>query len=311
MDDTRYHIFVSSAPGIEPLLARECQNLNFNQTQETPSPDPARSVDDGGGVLLEGGLQDVYSANLHLRTASRVSVRMGAFYADSFAELRKKAARLDWSKFIHPGRELNISVTCHKSRLYHSDAVAERVLGAINDSLIRRNAGSRSPETSANASTRPDAMPGASNACAGTWRRRWAPPRRHPRSFPGELGDRSLEMGSPRTVEILEALEWLSRTPGERKRTPPPDLTPLSEAETGAVREALEAAEMGIDVERILHGERGAERQLQRPIDRRTGRIAPLKTLPPFLEILRSLLCPGVSSFDAESPDIKCPPGNS
>ncbi len=142
MDDTRLHIFVSCAPGIETLLARECQNLNLKQTQETSSPDPARSVDDGGGILLEGGLLDLYSANLHLRTASRVSVRMGAFYAASFAELRKKAARLEWSKFILPGRELNISVTCHKSRLYHSDAVAERVLGAINDSFTRRNAGS-------------------------------------------------------------------------------------------------------------------------------------------------------------------------
>jgi hypothetical protein len=94
-------------------------------------------------------------------------------------------------------------------------------------------------------------------------------------------------MGSPRVEEILEALGWLALTPGERRKAKPPDLTPLSDAETAAVREALEAAELGIDVPTILVLERHVEKMLQTPEDRRRGRIAPPEHLPPLLEILR------------------------
>jgi putative N6-adenine-specific DNA methylase len=80
-------------------------------------------------------LKAVYMANLWLRTASRVLLRLGEFHAAAFSELRKKAGRLEWERFIIPGRAVAIRVTCRKSRLYHSDAVAERVAGAIADRL--------------------------------------------------------------------------------------------------------------------------------------------------------------------------------
>ena len=94
-------------------------------------------------------------------------------------------------------------------------------------------------------------------------------------------------MGSPRVEEILEALQWLALTLGEQRKTPPPVLTPLSEAETGAVRAALEAAEMGTDVASLFELERIVEELLQSPADRKRGRIAPEANLPPILEILR------------------------
>jgi len=60
-------------------------------------------------------------------------LRLGEFFAITFAELRKKASKLDWEKYILPGQKVVVQAICHKSRLYHSDAVAERILGAIND----------------------------------------------------------------------------------------------------------------------------------------------------------------------------------
>jgi putative N6-adenine-specific DNA methylase len=86
-------------------------------------------------VEFRGDLQAVYRANLHLRTASRVLVRMGEFYAAAFSELRKKAGRLAWERYLAPGHPVALHVTCRRSRLYHSDAVAERVAGAIGDRL--------------------------------------------------------------------------------------------------------------------------------------------------------------------------------
>jgi putative N6-adenine-specific DNA methylase len=86
-------------------------------------------------VVFQGGLEELYKANLHLRTASRVLVRLGDFYAAAFSELRKKAGRLAWERFLTPGQPVLLHVTCHKSKLYHSGGVAERVLGAIGDRL--------------------------------------------------------------------------------------------------------------------------------------------------------------------------------
>jgi putative N6-adenine-specific DNA methylase len=88
-----------------------------------------------GGVTFAGGQRQLYQANLHLRTASRVLVRVGEFYAAAFAELRKKASRLAWELYLRPGQPVAIHTSCHKSKLYHSDAVAERVAGAVGDRL--------------------------------------------------------------------------------------------------------------------------------------------------------------------------------
>jgi putative N6-adenine-specific DNA methylase len=86
-------------------------------------------------VSFDGDLQAVYRANLHLRTASRLLARLGEFRATSFAELRKKAGLLGWEAFLAPGQPAALHVTCRKSKLYHSEAVAERVAGAIGDRL--------------------------------------------------------------------------------------------------------------------------------------------------------------------------------
>jgi len=118
------------------ILAQELKALNLTILEPEPATAASKNrvlPDDPGGWLLSGSLEDVYRSNLYLRTASRVSVRLGEFYAAAFSELRKKASRLEWERYLSPGQPVHLSVTCHKSRLYHSDAVAERVVGAIND----------------------------------------------------------------------------------------------------------------------------------------------------------------------------------
>jgi putative N6-adenine-specific DNA methylase len=88
-----------------------------------------------GGIEFQGSLYDVYRANLYLRTASRVLVRLGEFYTSAFPELRRKAGRVLWENYLAPERPIALRVTCKKSRLYHEGAVAERVAGAIADRL--------------------------------------------------------------------------------------------------------------------------------------------------------------------------------
>ncbi len=124
-------LFAVCAPGLEPFTAQELEALNLTRG---PSPSGGQAYEPGG-VEFQGTLQDVYRANLHLRSASRVLVRLGDFHAAAFSELRKKAGRLAWENYLSPGRPVALRVSCHRSRLYHEGAVAERLVGAIADRL--------------------------------------------------------------------------------------------------------------------------------------------------------------------------------
>ncbi len=125
-------LFAVSAPGLEPFTAQELTQLQLR-------PQAAASSDEKeGGWAFQGNRRALYRANLHLRTASRILVRVGEFYAASFSELRAKAARLPWENYVaHTQLAVAVRATCHKSRLYHSSAVAERIAGAIGDRLGR------------------------------------------------------------------------------------------------------------------------------------------------------------------------------
>jgi len=122
-------LFAVCAPGLESFVARELHQLGLR------SGDESGSAYEPGGIEFQGSLHDAYRTNLHLRTASRVLVRLGQFYAAEFPELRRKAGRLLWENYLAPERLIALRVTCQRSRLYHETAVAERVAGAIEDRL--------------------------------------------------------------------------------------------------------------------------------------------------------------------------------
>ena len=117
----RWSAFAITAPGIAPITAAELDALGV--AHAPPGPD---------GVAFDADIRTVALTNLWLRTASRIVVRLGEFKAQGFAELEKGASRLPWQKVLLPGQPVAVKVTCRKSRLYHSDAVAERVVRQIN-----------------------------------------------------------------------------------------------------------------------------------------------------------------------------------
>jgi putative N6-adenine-specific DNA methylase len=115
-------IFCAVAPGLEALAARELEQQGLGGARVVP-----------GGLELEGDLVDAYRINLWSRVAGRVLVRLGSFRAAAFPELREHAEGLPWELFVSPSRPLAYRVTSRKSRLYHTDAVAERVHAAIQE----------------------------------------------------------------------------------------------------------------------------------------------------------------------------------
>lgn len=112
--------FAVTAPGLEPVAAREARALGLPAVRET-----------AGGVSFSGSSRDLVRANLHLRTASRVVVRIAEFQAEAFYDLERRSARVPWADYLATGGSFRVRATCRKSRLYHSDAVAERVGSAI------------------------------------------------------------------------------------------------------------------------------------------------------------------------------------
>jgi putative N6-adenine-specific DNA methylase len=66
-----------------------------------------------------------------------VLVRLGSVRATSFAALVKEAQSLPFELAVAPGATVGLRVTCRKSRLYHSGAVAERLHAALQERLGR------------------------------------------------------------------------------------------------------------------------------------------------------------------------------
>lgn len=120
----RLSFFAVCPPGLESIARAELFALGLNQPQIVP-----------GGLEFSGFLSHLYRVNLWSRTVSRVLLRMGEFEAKTFQELNRKATAIAWEEFLPYGVTLSVRATCHKSKLYHSDGVAQRIQEAITTRL--------------------------------------------------------------------------------------------------------------------------------------------------------------------------------
>lgn len=118
---TTYDTLVVTAPGLEKITQGELASLGVQ---------PCAAVEPGA-IPVRVPLQTLYTLNLNLRSASRITVLAASFRARSFAELERRAKAVAWEDWLGDAGRVRLRVTCRKSRLYHSDAVAERVAGAI------------------------------------------------------------------------------------------------------------------------------------------------------------------------------------
>ena len=78
-----------------------------------------------GLVPFTATSRQLYAACLHSSVASRLLVRMAQFPARTFAALEREAAAVDWSPWTATGGTFRVSAV--KSRLFHTEAIAERL----------------------------------------------------------------------------------------------------------------------------------------------------------------------------------------
>jgi len=115
-------IFLVAPPGLEPVLAEEARERGFEGVTVTE-----------GGVAVRGGWPEVWRANLELRGAGRVLVRLGAFRAMHLAQLDKRARKFPWGEVLRPDVPVKVEATCRASRIYHAGAAAQRIEAALRE----------------------------------------------------------------------------------------------------------------------------------------------------------------------------------
>ncbi|SNT23476.1 THUMP domain-containing class I SAM-dependent RNA methyltransferase [Tropicimonas sediminicola] len=117
-------IFLVATPGLEDALLSETLERGFSGASIIP-----------GGVEFRGGWPEVWRANLELRGATRVLARIGAFRAFHLAQLDKRARKFPWAEVLRPDVPVRVEASCHRSKIYHKAAAAQRVARAITETL--------------------------------------------------------------------------------------------------------------------------------------------------------------------------------
>lgn len=94
--------------GLESILKREIQDLGYEIVQ----------VEDGR-VTFRGGIDAAGRANIFLRTAERILLKVGSFKAYTFDELFEKTKALPWERYIpEDGKFWVTKASSVKSRLF-------------------------------------------------------------------------------------------------------------------------------------------------------------------------------------------------
>ncbi len=117
-------IFLACPPGLEDVLRDEARELGWAKAQSVP-----------GGVEFEGGWPDVWRANLELRGATRVLVRIGSFLAFHPAQLDKRSRKFNWGAVLRPDVPVRVEVVSKRSKIYHAGAAKQRIERAITEEL--------------------------------------------------------------------------------------------------------------------------------------------------------------------------------
>ncbi len=111
--------------GMEKMLATEIKNLGF-EIEKT----------EDGRVTYKTGEDGIAKANMWLRCAERVNLKVAEFEARTFDELYENTKRINWAKYIPYGAQFPISkASSIKSKLFSTTDVQSIVKKAIVDNL--------------------------------------------------------------------------------------------------------------------------------------------------------------------------------
>jgi putative N6-adenine-specific DNA methylase len=127
-----YELIAPCHFGLEAVLKREIYDLGYE----------ILSVEDGK-VTFEGDAEAVCRANINLRTAERVLIKVGQFRATTFEELFDRTKELEWEQFIpKDGRFWVTKANSVNSKLFSPSDIQSIVKKAIVERMkLKYNVG--------------------------------------------------------------------------------------------------------------------------------------------------------------------------
>ena len=142
------HRFLAVVPlGFEKTFVREMDFLRRESVENQGTNSLDIKIAGDGKVEFTAKLVDAWKVVAYSRIANRILMHIADFKAENFRELEKKAAEISWELYLlderrgsagsptetsdESGCRIKVNVSCKHSRLYHSDAVAERLQKVI------------------------------------------------------------------------------------------------------------------------------------------------------------------------------------
>jgi len=121
----KFHLFVSCAPELEPLLVEELKELGV----EAPRPGYR------GVYVDDWDWSTIYTINYASRLASRVLLPIARFKCFHRTSLYEKAYEIDWSRYLKPNWTFAIDANVNHRELRNSLFAAQVVKDAICDQM--------------------------------------------------------------------------------------------------------------------------------------------------------------------------------
>ena len=127
---TRPHeVYIVSPPGLEALTAAEVRGLGCKVPKLGH-----------GGFSVNMTTAELYAANLRLRTASRVLLRVGRFAAEDSGQFFAGFRKLSFDRYLTAGDPTSVRVVSVASKFSHTGAIEDLVrelLGARGGATVR------------------------------------------------------------------------------------------------------------------------------------------------------------------------------
>lgn len=102
-----YNLIATATFGLEGVTAKELMTLGYENLKTETSK-----------VFFTGDEMDIAIANIHLRTADRILIKMAEFEAKTFEELFQGAKKVEWSKLIPVNGVMHVVGKSIKSTLH-------------------------------------------------------------------------------------------------------------------------------------------------------------------------------------------------
>jgi putative N6-adenine-specific DNA methylase len=115
-----YELIATTTFGLEAIVKRELMDLGFEITET-----------ENGKVTFKSDIRGIAKANLWLRCADRVLLKVAQFKAITFDELFEKTKKIDWSEFIPKNGRFPVDGQSVKSTLFSisdSQAIVKKAI---------------------------------------------------------------------------------------------------------------------------------------------------------------------------------------